>query len=215
MAYLGLDMVDKEAFVLCTLVMKLEGETAFVEEGGIPVLGEIIEVQAHRKKDIVASILLQFYEDSLPFRIGAQVNTIKPLISLISPQESQLQEYSVTAILDLSLCHENKELIMVSGAIRLLVKELKTGTVTTKENSTCALLRLSQVEENNTAIGWSGAIPLLVYLIGNGSFPRKKDASMALYAVCSVKENKIRPIQVGIMKPWPGGINGIFWVRHG
>ncbi|KAJ4963432.1 hypothetical protein NE237_023371 [Protea cynaroides] len=131
----------------------------------------------------------------------AQAGAIKPLISLISSQDSQLQEYGVTAILNLSLCDENKEVIMVSGAIRPLVKALKTGTVTAKENAACALLRLSQVEENKTAIGRSGAIPLLVYLLENGSFRGKKDASTTLYSLCSVKENKIRAVQAGIMKP--------------
>ncbi|KAJ4971510.1 hypothetical protein NE237_004609 [Protea cynaroides] len=116
-------------------------------------------------------------------------------------KESRPQEYGVTAILNLSLCDENKELIMVSGAIRPLVKALQTGTVTAKENAACALLRLSQVEENKTAIGRSGAIPLLVYLLENDSFHGKKDASTTLYSLCSVKENKIRAVQAGIMKP--------------
>ena len=39
----------------------------------------------------------------------AQVGAIKPLISLISSIDPQLQEYGVTAILNLSLCDENKE----------------------------------------------------------------------------------------------------------
>ena len=38
----------------------------------------------------------------------AQVGAIKPLISLISSIDPQLQEYGVTAILHLSLCDENK-----------------------------------------------------------------------------------------------------------
>ncbi|KAJ6730150.1 U BOX DOMAIN-CONTAINING [Salix viminalis] len=72
-----------------------------------------------------------------------------------------LQEYGVTAILNLSLCDENKGLIVSSGAIKPLVRALKTGTSTAKENAACALLRLSQLEENKVAIGRSGAIPLL------------------------------------------------------
>ncbi|KAL3603760.1 hypothetical protein D5086_004619 [Populus alba] len=105
----------------------------------------------------------------------AKAGAIKPLISLISSSDSQLQEYGVTAILNLSLCDENKGLIASSGAIKPLVRALKTGTSTAKENAACALLRLSQMEENKVAIGRSGAIPLL--------------------------ENKIRAVQAGIMKP--------------
>ena len=77
----------------------------------------------------------------------AKAGAIKLLISLISLADPQLQEYSVTTILNLSLCDEN-EFIASSGAIKPLVRALRLGTPTTKENSACALLRLSQVDEN-------------------------------------------------------------------
>ncbi|EOA33134.1 hypothetical protein CARUB_v10016476mg [Capsella rubella] len=131
----------------------------------------------------------------------AKAGAIKPLISLISSSDLQLQEYGVTAILNLSLCDENKDLIASSGAIKPLVRALKMGTPTAKENAACALLRLSQVEDNKVAIGRSGAIPLLVNLLETGGFRAKKDASTALYSLCSAKENKIRAVQSGIMKP--------------
>jgi len=131
----------------------------------------------------------------------ARAGAIEPLISLISSSDAQLQENGVTAILNLSLCDENKEIIVCSGAIRPLVKALKIGTSTAKENAACALLRLSQVEENKVEIGRSGAIPPLVNLLETGNFRGKKDASTALYSLCSVKENKIRAVESGIMKP--------------
>ncbi|KAF9621192.1 hypothetical protein IFM89_016686 [Coptis chinensis] len=131
----------------------------------------------------------------------AKEGAVRPLISLITSSDLQLQEYGVTAILNLSLCDENKDLIANSGAIKPLVKALKTGTATAKENAACALLRLSQIEEHKTTIGRSGAIPLLVNLLENGGFRGKKDASTALYLLCSVKENKMRAVQAGIMKP--------------
>ncbi|KAG4931568.1 hypothetical protein AAZX31_17G223300 [Glycine max] len=130
----------------------------------------------------------------------AKAGAIKPLISLISSPDLQLQEYGVTAILNLSLCDENKEVIASSGAIKPLVRALNSGTATAKENAACALLRLSQVEENKAAIGRSGAIPLLVSLLESGGFRAKKDASTALYSLCTVKENKIRAVKAGIMK---------------
>lgn len=131
----------------------------------------------------------------------ARAGAIEPLISLISSSDAQLQENGVTAILNLSLCDENKEIIVCSGAIRPLVKALKIGTSTAKENAACALLRLSQVEENKEEIGRSGAIPPLVNLLETGNIRGKKDASTALYSLCSVKENKIRAVESGIMKP--------------
>ncbi|KAK3029783.1 hypothetical protein RJ639_038225 [Escallonia herrerae] len=131
----------------------------------------------------------------------ARAGAIRPLISLISSSDSQLQEYGVTAILNLSLCDENKENIVLSGAIKPLVRALKSGTSTAKENAACALLRLAQSDENKVMIGRSGAIPPLVNLLESGNFRGKKDASTALYAVCSVKGNKVRAVEAGIMKP--------------
>ncbi|MED6217623.1 hypothetical protein PIB30_019389 [Stylosanthes scabra] len=131
----------------------------------------------------------------------AKAGAIKPLISLVSSQDLQLQEYGVTAILNLSLCDENKDAIASSGAIKPLVRALKTGTPAAKENAACALLRLSQMEENKVAIGKCGAIPPLVSLLESGGLRAKKDASTALYSLCStVKENKIRAVRTGIMK---------------
>ncbi|CAI9282022.1 unnamed protein product [Lactuca saligna] len=131
----------------------------------------------------------------------ARAGAIRPLIALISSSDPQLQEYGVTAILNLSLCDENKEQLASSGAIKPLVRALKSGTSTAKENAACALLRLSQLDENKSAIGRSGAIPLLVNLLESGNIRGKKDASTALYSLCSVKENKIRAVEAGIMKP--------------
>ncbi|GMH13635.1 hypothetical protein Nepgr_015476 [Nepenthes gracilis] len=131
----------------------------------------------------------------------ASAGAIKPLISLISSSDQELQEYGVTAILNLSLCDENKELIAACGAIKPLVRALRTGSSTAKENAACALLRLSQFEENKIAIGRCGGIPPLVNLLENGGFRGKKDASTVLYSLCSVRENKLRALQAGVMKP--------------
>ncbi|XXG64794.1 hypothetical protein AAC387_Pa05g2651 [Persea americana] len=131
----------------------------------------------------------------------ARAGAVKPLISLVQSADPQLQEFGVTAILNLSLCEENKDLIAGSGAIKPLIRALRAGNPTSKENAACALLRLSQVEENKLAIGRSGAIQPLVDLLENGGTRGKKDASTALFSLCSVRENKIRAVQSGIMKP--------------
>ncbi|CAN6899994.1 unnamed protein product [Brassica oleracea] len=107
----------------------------------------------------------------------------------------------VTAIMNLSLCDEKKDLIASSGAIKPLVRVLKMGTPTAKVNAAYALLLISQVEDNKVAIGRSGVIPLLVNLLETGEFRAKKNASTALYSLCSAKENKLRAVQSGIMKP--------------
>ncbi|KAM2045231.1 hypothetical protein ACFX1T_009455 [Malus domestica] len=82
----------------------------------------------------------------------ARNGAIKPLISLLSSSDLQLQEYGVTPILNLSMCDENKELIASSGAIKPLVRSLKTGTATAKENAACALPRSLQIPLPTTQI---------------------------------------------------------------
>lgn len=57
----------------------------------------------------------------------AKAGAVMPLIGLLSSTDPQLQEYGVTAIFNLSLCDENKELITLSGAIKPLVWALRTG----------------------------------------------------------------------------------------
>ncbi|GFQ06610.1 U-box domain-containing protein 13 [Phtheirospermum japonicum] len=129
----------------------------------------------------------------------AQAGVTKPLISIISFNYPQLQEYGVTAILSFSLCDGNKEEIAYSGEIKLLVRALRYAAA--RENAACALFRLSQVEENKSAIGRSRAIPPLVDLLEGSGIRGKKDACTALYSLYSVRENKVRALQVGIMRP--------------
>ncbi|KAI4321476.1 hypothetical protein MLD38_034849 [Melastoma candidum] len=131
----------------------------------------------------------------------ARAGAVKPLVSLISSSDPQLQEYCVTSILNLSLCDDNKGVIVSSGAIRPLVRALRSGTATTRANAACALLWLSQAEENKAAIGRAGAVLPLVELLERGTSQGKKDAATALYSLCSIKENKVRAVQAGIMRP--------------
>ncbi|KAI4340837.1 hypothetical protein MLD38_025638 [Melastoma candidum] len=121
-----------------------------------------------------------------------RADAIKPLVSLISSSDPQLQEYCVTAILNIALCDDNKGLIVSSGAIGPLMRALRSGKATARENAACALLWLSQVEENKTAISRGGEILPLVELLEMGISRGKKDAATALYSLCSIKENKVR-----------------------
>lgn len=133
-------------------------------------------------------------------RIG-RGGAVRPLVCLMSSADPQIQEHSVTAILNLSLRDENRDAIAAAGAIKPLVRALKSGTAAAKENAAYALLRLGQIEDHKVAIGRSGAIPLLVNLLETGTFRGKKDASAALYTLCSARENKTCAVQAGIMKP--------------
>ena len=58
MADFGSNMVDKSGFVLSLLVSVAEARVAVVEEGGIPMSVEIVEVGSQKQKEIAAAILL-------------------------------------------------------------------------------------------------------------------------------------------------------------
>ncbi|CAA6662982.1 unnamed protein product [Spirodela intermedia] len=156
-------------------------------------------VEAQRRAAMEIRLLTKCNADNrLRFvREGA----VRPLVSLMSSTDPQIQEHSVTAILNLSLRDENRDAIAAAGAIKPLVRALKFGTAAAKENAAFALLRLSHIEDHKVAIGRSGAIPLLVNLLETGTLRGKKDALATLYTLCSARENEVRAVQAGIMKP--------------
>lgn len=60
-----------------------EARAALVEEGGVPVLVEIVEVGTQRQKEIAVVILLQVCEDSVTYRsMVAREGAIPPLVAL-------------------------------------------------------------------------------------------------------------------------------------
>ncbi|CAA0840714.1 ARM repeat superfamily protein [Striga hermonthica] len=93
MSDLGSSMVDKSAFVLSLLVPLPEARVALVEEGGIPVLVEIVEVGTHRQKEIAVAILLQLCQDSVAYRtMVAREGAIPPLVALSQSGTSRAKQ---------------------------------------------------------------------------------------------------------------------------
>ncbi|VAH44277.1 unnamed protein product [Triticum turgidum subsp. durum] len=103
-------------------------------------------------------------------RIAAS-GAVRPLVALLSHADPLLQEHGVTALLNLSICDENKAIMVEAGAIRPLVRALKSAaSPAARENAACALLRLSQLDgAAAAAVGRAGAIPLLVSLLEAGA----------------------------------------------
>ncbi|CAN1192271.1 U-box domain-containing protein 3 [Linum perenne] len=92
MADFGSNMVDKAAYVLSVLVSVPEARSSLVEEAGIPVMVEIVEVGSQRQKEIAVSIVLQLCEDNLVYRaMVAREGAIPPLVAL-SQSQSQGRE---------------------------------------------------------------------------------------------------------------------------
>ncbi|KAG6499886.1 hypothetical protein ZIOFF_039697 [Zingiber officinale] len=130
----------------------------------------------------------------------AEAGAIPLLVSLLCTNDIRLQEHAVTAILNLSICEENKGKIIICGAVPGIVHILKTGSTEARENAAATLFSLSVVDRNKVIIGESGAIPPLVLLLREGSQRGKKDAARALFNLCIYQGNKGRAIRAGVIQ---------------
>lgn len=79
-------MVDKAAYVVNQLVSVPEGKSILVDEGGIPVLVEVVEVGSQRQREIFVLILLQVCEESAAYRsLVTREGAIPPWLLSRSP----------------------------------------------------------------------------------------------------------------------------------
>ncbi|XP_009353694.2 U-box domain-containing protein 13 [Pyrus x bretschneideri] len=129
----------------------------------------------------------------------AEAGAIPLLVGLLSTPDSRTQEHAVTALLNLSICEENKGSIISSGAIPGIVHVLKNGGMEARENAAATLFSLSVVDENKVRIGASGAIPPLVTLLSEGTQRGKKDAATALFNLCIYQGNKGKAVRAGVV----------------
>ncbi|KAM1115637.1 hypothetical protein TB2_006158 [Malus domestica] len=129
----------------------------------------------------------------------AEAGAIPLLVGLLSTPDSRTQEHAVTALLNLSICEENKGSIITSGAIPGIVHVLKNGGMEARENAAATLFSLSVVDENKVRIGASGAIPPLVTLLSEGTQRGKKDAATALFNLCIYQGNKGKAVRAGVV----------------
>ncbi|KAL8116067.1 U-box domain-containing protein 13-like [Apium graveolens] len=129
----------------------------------------------------------------------AEAGAIPLLVGLLSTPDSRTQEHAVTALLNLSICEENKGSIVSSGAVPGIVYVLKKGSMEARENAAATLFSLSVVDENKVTIGGFGAIPPLVTLLSEGNQRGKKDAATALFNLCIYQGNKGKAVRAGIV----------------
>ncbi|KAB2080932.1 hypothetical protein ERO13_A05G096300v2 [Gossypium hirsutum] len=129
----------------------------------------------------------------------AEAGAIPLLVTLLSTPDSRTQEHAVTALLNLSICEENKGSIISFGAVPGIVQVLKKGSMEARENAAAALFSLSVVDENKVTIGASGAIPPLVTLLSEGTQRGKKDAATALFNLCIYQGNKGKAVRAGVV----------------
>lgn len=129
----------------------------------------------------------------------AEAGAIPLLVGLLSTPDSRTQEHAVTALLNLSICDNNKGSIISSGAVPGIVHVLKKGSMEARENAAATLFSLSVVDENKITIGALGAIPPLVTLLSEGTQRGKKDAATALFNLCIYQGNKGKAVRAGVV----------------
>lgn len=129
----------------------------------------------------------------------AEAGAIPRLVNLLATVDLRTQEHAVTALLNLSICEENKANIIISGAVPGIVHVLRNGSMEARENAAATLFSLSIVDENKVTIGASGAIPALVSLLSEGTQRGKKDAATALFNLCIYQGNKGKAVRAGVV----------------
>ncbi|KAM7464076.1 hypothetical protein LguiA_032197 [Lonicera macranthoides] len=129
----------------------------------------------------------------------AEAGAIPFLVDLCYILDGPTQEHAVTALLNLSLCEDNKRSIIFSGAVPAILCALKHGTLEARENAAATIFSLSVSSEYKLIIGKLGAIPGLVTLLREGTQRGKKDAADALFKLCVLRENKGRAIRADMV----------------
>uniref|UniRef100_A0A0A9DC06 RING-type E3 ubiquitin transferase n=1 Tax=Arundo donax TaxID=35708 RepID=A0A0A9DC06_ARUDO len=132
----------------------------------------------------------------------AESSAIPALVKLLLSKDQKTQEHAVTALLNLSIYDQNKELIVVAGATVPIIQVLRTGSMEARENAAAAIFSLSLIDDNKIMIGSTpGAIEALVELLQSGSSRGRKDAATALFNLCIYQANKVRSVRAGILAP--------------
>lgn len=94
-----------------------------------------------------------------------EAGALEPIISFLTSESSNLQEYATASLLTLSASTNNKPVIGASGAIPLLVEALRRGSSQAKVDAVMALSNLSTYPSNLSIILDTKPIPSIVNLL--------------------------------------------------
>lgn len=132
-------------------------------------------------------------------RIIAEAGAIPFLVTLLGSNDPRIQEHAVTALFNLSICDNNKILIMAAGAIGNIIQVLESGkTMEARENAAAAIFSLSMIDDSKVKIGaHPRAISALVRLLKEGTPTGKRDAVTALFNLAVYKHNKASIVNTG------------------
>ncbi|KAG6522845.1 hypothetical protein ZIOFF_020000 [Zingiber officinale] len=158
-------------------------------------------VESQRRAAMELRLLAKPSTTDIRIRIAC-AGAVTPLVALLSHPDPQLQEHAVTAVLNLSLCDENKAPIAAAGAVPNLVRALVTGTPVARGNAAFALVPLAELADVRASIGLCGAIPPIVDLLQTGDARRKKDAAASsLFKLLVVEGNAAVAAEAGVVPP--------------
>ncbi|PSR98271.1 U-box domain-containing protein [Actinidia chinensis var. chinensis] len=129
----------------------------------------------------------------------AEAGAIPLLVAFLSTPDTITQEHVITALLNLSICEDNKRTIVSSDAVPGILHVLKNGSMQARENAAATIFSLTIVDEYKMTVGALGAIPAVVALLREGGQRGKKDAAAALFNLCIYQGNKVRAIRAGLV----------------
>ncbi|KAM1122030.1 hypothetical protein TB1_003653 [Malus domestica] len=176
---------------LCPITMEIMTDPVIVATGQLDVL--------RKKPNHKIRILSK--ENPENRILIANSGGIPQLIKLPSYLDSKIQDYTVTALLNLSIDEANKRLIAREGSIPGIVEILQHGTDEAGGNSAATLFSLSMLGKNKVLVGALNGIPPLVDVLQNGTARGKKDAATALFNLSLNQANKSRAINAGLIPP--------------
>ncbi|KAK1264764.1 U-box domain-containing protein 17 [Acorus gramineus] len=136
-------------------------------------------------------------------RLIAEAGAIPFLVTLLDSPDACTQENAVTALLNLSILGNNKNLIMsAAGAIDGVIRVVGAGKAAeARENAAATIFSLSMVDEWKVAIGArEGAFDALVRLLREGASAAKKDAACALYNLAVYVGNRPLIVKAGAVE---------------
>ncbi|KAH7431009.1 hypothetical protein KP509_08G025000 [Ceratopteris richardii] len=133
----------------------------------------------------------------------ASAGAIRALTTVLESSDIMTQENAVTAMHNLSINDENKNIIVATeGALDGIVRVLtmKTSSIVARANAAAALFSISKVKAHRTTIASrEAAIEGLMQLSREGSPTAKKDAAITLLSLALVDTISAQLLEKGIV----------------
>ncbi|XVF02438.1 hypothetical protein REPUB_Repub04eG0175500 [Reevesia pubescens] len=126
---------------------------------------------------------------------------IPHLLKLLLSKDSNTQENSIAALLNLSKHSKSKGVMVENEGLDLIIRVLRKGLkIEAQQHAAATLFYLASIEENRILIGENPeAIPGLVELVKNGNDHCKRNALVAIFGLLLHPENHWRVLAAGVV----------------